>query len=315
MLQLLFVALLSTPASAPTVKSQGQAAPAGSARARGALAHPGPGSFPAQWIHGSASCATNDDPPLQVHAYNANTYILRQNMCQNFEGAFMYLLLGNQKALLIDTGATPSALQFPLQATVKALVDQFESQHGLPDLELIVAHSHSHGDHVAGDVQFLGQPNTTVVGTSTAAIQSFFGITSWPSEIVSFGLGGRRLDVIPTPGHHPTHIMIYDRNTDLLFSGDSFMAGYLFPPNQSAYRASIDRVVDFAATHPIAHILGGHIEMTSTPGVIYPYGATYQPQEHELRLGAEHLTELWDALHNMPGSIVHEVHDDFVIFP
>jgi hydroxyacylglutathione hydrolase len=56
-----------------------------------------------QWIHGSPDCATNDDEPLQVHAFDDETYILRENKCVNFEGPFLYLLFGTEKALLLDT--------------------------------------------------------------------------------------------------------------------------------------------------------------------------------------------------------------------
>jgi len=65
------------------------------------------GSLDVQWIHGSSDCATNDDPPLQVHAFDEDTYILRQNKCHNFEAPFLYLLFGTEKALLLDTGDDP----------------------------------------------------------------------------------------------------------------------------------------------------------------------------------------------------------------
>ena len=44
----------------------------------------------------------NTDPVVQVHAYNAHTFILRENKAINYEGAFMYLFFGNGVALLID---------------------------------------------------------------------------------------------------------------------------------------------------------------------------------------------------------------------
>jgi glyoxylase-like metal-dependent hydrolase (beta-lactamase superfamily II) len=274
-----------------------------------------PGSFPAAWVHGSSNCTTLPEPPIQVHAYKPDTYILRQSKCLNFEGPFMHLLLGQQKALLIDTGATSSATLFPLQATVQPLIDAYEAQHGLPNLQLIVAHSHSHGDHVQGDGQFVGKPNTTVVGTSLSAVQAFFGIVNWPTDMVQYDLGGRIVDVIPAPGHQTTHVVYYDRHQDLLLTGDTLYPGFLFISNQSAYRASIDRVANFAQQNPITYVLGAHVEMTSTPGVAYPYGTAYQPFEHVLQLQVEHLFELQAALHAMPGAIVFEVHDDFVIDP
>ena len=36
----------------------------------------------------------NTDPEVQVHAYNATTYIIRQNKCRTFEAPFIYVLIG-----------------------------------------------------------------------------------------------------------------------------------------------------------------------------------------------------------------------------
>lgn len=58
-----------------------------------------------RWIHGAPDCALSADPPLQVYAYDKDTYILRQSKCTHFEAPFLYLLFGTEKALLIDTGA------------------------------------------------------------------------------------------------------------------------------------------------------------------------------------------------------------------
>ena len=60
-----------------------------------------PGSMDVHWSEGAANCSNTEQPPLQVHQYNAQTFILRQNLCTTFEAPFMYLLLGSTKALLI----------------------------------------------------------------------------------------------------------------------------------------------------------------------------------------------------------------------
>jgi glyoxylase-like metal-dependent hydrolase (beta-lactamase superfamily II) len=235
-------------------------------------------------MHGAPSCGQSSDPELQVHAYNATTYIIRQDKCRTFEGPFVYLLIGTDSALVLDTGALTGTL---LRDTVRSLVGA---------RPLLVAHSHAHGDHVRGDASFAGQPATTVVGTTRAAVQAAFGITTWPDTVGQHDLGGRVLDVLAIPGHEQTHIAIYDRQTGLLLTGDSLYPGLLFVNDWTAYRASIARLADFAAARPIAHVLGAHIEMTSTPGVVYPYGTTYQPAEHVLQLALAQLVELDTAL-------------------
>ena len=54
-----------------------------------------PGTMDVHWDEGKASCAGNSAPPIQVHPYNARTFVLRENLCLTFEAPFMYLLLGS----------------------------------------------------------------------------------------------------------------------------------------------------------------------------------------------------------------------------
>ena len=82
------------------------------------------------WIKGSADCAKNTDPAIQVVQIDYDTYILRQNKCVNYEAPFMFLFLGNKKALLMDTGATEDETKFPLQKTVsKIIADREKATH------------------------------------------------------------------------------------------------------------------------------------------------------------------------------------------
>ena len=264
-----------------------------------------PGSLAVSWMHGSQNCGTNADPELQVHAYNASVHILRQNKCDTFEAPFIYLIEGATTALVIDTGATTTAT---LRDTVRGLIG---------DKQLVVAHSHAHGDHTASDTRFSGQPNTTLVATSLAAIQAQFAIATWPTSAGSIDLGGRVLDVLAIPGHQAQHIAIYDRQTGILLTGDTLYPGLLFINDWATYRTSVKRLAQFTASHPIAHVLGAHVEMTSTPKQVYPYGTTYQPAEHVLELSAAHVAELDAALDALgPTPPAQPVaHDDFVIDP
>src|SRR5438105_2942504 len=85
-----------------------------------------------KWIHGSDPCSANSDPAFQVHYYNADTVILRENKCINYEGPFIYLLFGHDKVLMQDTGAAPSAdsnIAFPVRETVQKIVDEWAKKH------------------------------------------------------------------------------------------------------------------------------------------------------------------------------------------
>jgi len=269
-----------------------------------------PGVFPAVWIFGGPGCST--DPPIQVHWYNDDLCILRQSLCTNFEAPFMYLLFGSNKVLMQDTGA--GGIQIKNKAF--EVITAWAVAKGIsPNPPLVVSHSHAHGDHVAGDSQFNGQPGVTVVGQSQTAVKNFFGIVTWPTQIVQYDLGGRIIDVIPIPGHQTAHIALYDRRTGILFTGDTLYPGRLYISDFNLYRQSIQRMVNFTTGKPLCHVLGTHIEMTNVPQVDFPIGSTYHPNEHPLQLGREHLLELNAAIIAMSGNPHYEKHDDFIIYP
>ena len=74
---------------------------------------PDPVDLDVRWIHGSRSARDNTDPRIQVHACDPHTFILRQSKAVNYEAPFLYLLCGNDRALLLDTGATERAGTVP----------------------------------------------------------------------------------------------------------------------------------------------------------------------------------------------------------
>jgi glyoxylase-like metal-dependent hydrolase (beta-lactamase superfamily II) len=261
------------------------------------------------WINGVSTA----EPEMQVQRYDADTFVIRQSIRSNFEGPFLYLLFGRDRAILLDTGAGG----LKIRPTIEQVIAEWLAQHGRASIPLVVAHSHSHGDHHQGDVEFEERADTAVVGLYTTEVSSFFKITDWPNDIARYDLGGRILEIIPTPGHHASHIMVYDERTRLLFSGDALCACRLYiPTNQFvSYRESVDRVVAFTKEHPISHILGAHIEMTREAGKLIIDEAPSHPDEHVLELPASALTELQSAVHAMGDMPKQEPHKDFVIYP
>jgi hydroxyacylglutathione hydrolase len=260
---------------------------------------PATNGFPAKWIDGT-SCST--DPEIQTWSYTKDTFILRQSLCTTFEGPFMYLFVGATKALLVDTGTGG----VDLRGAVTTLL-------GPKKVELVVAHSHSHGDHIGGDGAFKGQPSTTVVGTSATAVRSFFGIAGDAAS--SFDLGGRTIDVIAIPGHQAAHVAFYDRETKLLLTGDTLYPGRLYIDDWNSYRTSVPRLVSFVDDgRPVSFVLGGHIELPKT-GADYAYGAKVHPNEHVLQLGDADLRELATAVVAMGNTPKRDVHPSFIIDP
>src|SRR5262249_19416630 len=148
---------------------------------------------------------------------------------------------------------------------VDTLLRAWGRRHGRPALPLIVAHSHGHSDHVAGDTVFAKRANTIVVGRDTAAVRAFFAIQHWPADSSTLDLGGRIIDVLPIPGHQPASIALYDRRTGILLTGDTFYPGRLYVRDTAAFARSIARLAEFVHRHRVTHILGTHIEQQRTP--------------------------------------------------
>ena len=265
-----------------------------------------PGSMDVHWDEGAADCSKNAPLPLQVHAYNASTYILRENLCATFEAPFLYLLIGSDKALLIDTGDVADPQKMSLAKTVLQLL----SHDGRPPLPLLVVHSHRHLDHRAGDVQFAGLPNVQVVGYDLDGVKQFFHFTDWPNGVATIDLGGRTVDAIPTPGHSETEVSYYDRQTGLLFSGDFFMPARLLIDDTKADLASANRIVEFVKDKPVSYALGGHIEMNDQ-GQLFDWESQYHPHEHVLQMTKAELLGLPATIESFNG--VYSTHGQFVM--
>jgi len=261
-----------------------------------ASAEPVPGSLPARWNTGAEDCQASPQPPLQAHAYEPQTFILRQSPCASFEANFIYLLIGSDKAVLIDTGAVADPQAMPLAKTVLELLPDKNNKK----LPLLVAHTHRHLDHRAGDPQFASLPSVEVVPFDLEGVQKFFGFNNWPNGIAHIDLGDRTVDVLPTPGHNQTHVAFYDDRTGILFTGDFLMPARLLIEDARAYRESALRVIDFLNTRQLTHILGGHIELNAA-GRAYRFGSHYHPNEHRLELTKADLAALPAAFEHFNG--------------
>lgn len=236
---------------------------------------------------------------------DGDTVQLRQPKSSHWEAPFLFLLFGRRRSLLIDTGATTDESVFPLRATVDQLTDTWLRRNPavfLRPYPLVVAHSHAHRDHIAGDALLTGRPATTVVGTLPAQVISFFGFRDWPDETVEFDLGQRPIDVIGGPGHEPSAVVFFDRKTGILFTGDTVLPAHLYIRDRAQYIATIDRLIRFRDSAParVRELRGAHIEMSAEPGVAYPPGTLEQPDEPALELPPRILNRVRAALDELP---------------
>ncbi|MFT4540562.1 MAG: hydroxyacylglutathione hydrolase [Planctomycetota bacterium] len=271
------------------------------------------GNFPLVWNSG-VNCSS--EPDFQVHAYNEDFFIIRQSKCAIFEAPFLYLIFGDEGALLLDTGSNSTT---DVWGTVNQIIERWLDARGMDHIRLVVAHSHSHGDHIQGDAQFVDKPYVShIVGLTNQAVRTFFGFQDYPNDVPTFDLGNRVIDVLGTPGHHTASITLYDRRTQILLTGDLVYPGHLFIFGSgawTAFRRSIRRLTHWANTHPVKWVLGCHIEFSDVPFVSYPYATAVQPNEHVLQFPASELVEIQEATESMWTNPQCQIFDEFVIHP
>jgi glyoxylase-like metal-dependent hydrolase (beta-lactamase superfamily II) len=182
------------------------------------------------------------------------------------EEIISYLILGEKRALLFDTGMGIS--------DIKKVVE------GLTNLPVSVMNSHTHNDHVSGNWRFsriygmdTAFTRESAKGSVAAAQQEIgpgmvcgdlppdfdagsyavkpFNIADWLHGGETIDLGGRVLEVISTPGHTPDSVALWDARNALLFTGDMYYPGpiYLFRPETDldAYETSIAKMAALGA--------------------------------------------------------------------
>ena len=178
-----------------------------------------------RWIHGSPPGGPAD-PKVQVVAYDEDTFILRQSKSVNYEAPFLFLLFGNDRALLLDTGATADPERFPLRAhrrpAHRALAGRAPARRVRAGRR---AHPRARRPR-GGRRPVRGPPGHHGGPRDVEAVRSFFGFDDgWPERTVAFDLGGRVLEVLGSPGHHAAAITVYDPWTGILLTGDTVCPG------------------------------------------------------------------------------------------
>ncbi len=160
------------------------------------------------------------------------------------EGIICYLILGEDRALLWDTGMGI--------ANIRNCVD------ALTDLPVTVLNSHDHFDHTGGNYLFeqvmcynipsaiqkltegisheemmeYVDPDIIVNTPPGFDPETYCRVGKAPTATVEEGqiidLGGRQLEVLYTPGHSSSSIMLIDEANGLLFTGDTWYPGPLY---------------------------------------------------------------------------------------
>ena len=197
-----------------------------------------------------------------------------------------YLIIGNKRALLFDTGMGISDVKKVLQhltnlpihrASIRILMTIMSEGIGSSDtihgMDTDFTRKNAQGsredaqseitpDQLCGPLPKGFDPKTYVTRP--------WKITAYLHDGERFDLGGRTIEVIATPGHTPDAISLIDRANGLLFTGDTYYPApiWLYRPETdlNAYAASIRRLAALAPQ--VKLVLGAHNIPVAPPSVL-----------------------------------------------
>lgn len=232
----------------------------------------------------------------------------------HWEKVHSYLLIGEEKAALIDTGLGID--------NIKRITDQ------LTDLPIIVLTTHVHWDHIGSHGEYENiyvhkdEEDWLVNGIKGLPIEqirkdvrrditvptpkSFNPETHTPFKGVPTGLlndgdemkiGNRTLTIIHTPGHSPGHISIFDNSKGYLFTGDLLYDEtpvYAFFPTTDPVKLvqSLKKITDIPN---VSTIYGGH----NTVGL--PSSLLIEVKNAVKELGEKELVRFGTGVHKFKG--------------
>ena len=145
---------------------------------------------------------------MEVIKINENTWRIEDG------GVRFFLLAGEKKALLIDSGMQVHNAK--------------EVAEDLVNLPVELLNTHADRDHVGSNDEFdsfyMNPAEASNYYNSNKMTGTIIPVTD--GDIID--LGGRELEIITIPGHTPGSIAVLDKNNRVLISGDPIQDGDIF---------------------------------------------------------------------------------------
>ncbi|KAA6300317.1 MAG: Hydroxyacylglutathione hydrolase [Candidatus Ordinivivax streblomastigis] len=160
----------------------------------------------------------------------------------------MYIVEGEERALLIDTGTQCDSLD--------RIVRRITSK----PLDVVVTHNHI--DH-AGNIRYFDTVYMHPADSTVRMGMEFHGVYRWLADGDVFDLGNRKIEVVWMPGHTPGSIVLLDKAINACYSGDTFGSGQVWlqlSPHISmqTYFTSCVRMENIMREQQIMKIYCGH---------------------------------------------------------
>ncbi|MCE7999462.1 MAG: MBL fold metallo-hydrolase [Rhodobiaceae bacterium] len=214
------------------------------------------------------------DDFYSVERLDAQTFAISEP--RYFRDVYSYLVVGEEEALLIDSGS-------PLRDISPVLAK-------LTDKPVSVIATHLHFDHVGNHTRFAKvlMPDLSSLRARTyegkfvpdalehlGRVEGYaipgWDVGGWWAVGAEFDLGGRSLTLLSTPGHTPDSISIWDKTTNRLFMGDYAGDGeiYAFLPNSSlgAYLETTERLLSDLPPQTLLFAAHGGADTKAAPSV------------------------------------------------
>lgn len=159
----------------------------------------------------------------------------------------LYLVEGNYKAVLIDAGTK--------------IVDLDKIVASITKKPVMLVATHVHPDHTGSAIDYF--PELYINPADTVGIPqmmpNYKGQVKYLKDGQIIDLGGRKLEVVFTPGHTPGSTTFIDKDAGYGFSGDSFGSGnLLLTVNFSTLISSCEKTSAIMAKYGIKNLYPGH---------------------------------------------------------
>lgn len=214
------------------------------------------------------------------------------------EETHCYLLNGSGRSLLIDTGL--------------GIFNIYDEVRKLTDNPVTAVATHIHWDHIGGLKYFpdfyahrkelkwlsgefplpIEMIKKMAVGhcdlPENYDIDTYTVFQGMSTRVLNDGdiidIGGRRIQVLHTPGHSPGHMCFWEKEKGYLFTGDLVYKGTLFAyypsTNPEDYLKSLEKISQL----PVERVFPGHHSLDIQPEILIRMRNAFRRLEEEGKL-------------------------------